>query len=316
MTINIDRRQLMAMGTFGLGALSVPASARLMHAKGFTHNVASGEPSRNSVLLWTRYVGSDGANLAVEISVDADFTAAKVVGDVSTSPMRDHIAKFVVEDLQPGRWYFFRFVAPDGTPSPVGRTRTLPDGPTSRFNLGVFSCSNLPFGYFNAYAHAAQRDDLDLLIHTGDYIYEYRGNRFRNFSVGPVEMVRPHVGDEIYSIDDYRRRYAQYKMDVDLQAAHAAAPWFVTWDDHEIDNNWASTIDEDDTPPSYFALRQQMAMQAFYEHLPLRASALPVGNAMQLYRQARFGDLLDLNLLASYRLEHEPRGGGGTENPP
>ena len=274
MTINIDRRQLIALGTFGLGALSVPASAGLMHARGFTHNVASGEPSQTSVLLWTRYVGGDGAKLSVEISADADFTAARLVGEVSTSPVRDHIAKYVVAGLQPGRWYFYRFIAPDGTPSPVGRTRTLPADSISRFGLGVFSCSNLPFGYFNAYAHAAQRNDLDLMIHTGDYIYEYPIGTYPSKEQALAgRMIAPD--HEIIHVADYRLRYAAYRSDPDLQRLHQIFPMIGMWDDHETANDAYKTGAQNHQPETEgeWSVRKRVAEQVYREWMPVRDRA-------------------------------------------
>jgi len=141
------------------------------------------------------------------------------------------------------------------------------------------------------------QDAPDFVFHYGDYIYEGRGNRMWNSADGPRENARQHFGGEIYSLDDYRRRYAQYKMDADLQAAHAAAPWFVVWDDHETDNNWVSDIDQDGTDPKIFNLRRQAAAQAYYENMPLRASSFPAGTSIQIYRRAAWGKLLELNLL-------------------
>ncbi|MFN4040028.1 MAG: alkaline phosphatase D family protein, partial [Erythrobacter sp.] len=154
-------------------ALSLPGAARAMMAQGFTHGVASGEPGPNSVLLWTRYAAANDAALTAEVSESADFARISGGGSVTAMGERDHTAKIVVDGLQPGRWYFYRFVAPDGTKSLTGRTRTLPQGPTSGFNLALVSCSNLPFGWFNAYGHAAARQDIDLVVHVGDYLYEY-----------------------------------------------------------------------------------------------------------------------------------------------
>jgi len=154
MTTRIDRRQLIQAAMFGLGALTIPGVASILHARGFTHGVASGEPRARSMLLWTRYASDSGARLRVEVATDTMFTRIDAGGDAFADPERDHTARVTVEGLAPGRWLFYRFIAPDGTISPVGRTRTLPEGDVSRFGIGLFSCSNLGFGWFNAYAHA------------------------------------------------------------------------------------------------------------------------------------------------------------------
>jgi len=180
MVVQIDRRSLILGGGLGLGALTLPAgralAAEILGAKGFTHNVASGEPGADSMLLWTRYVPAIGDNqvrLDVEVAREPDFAKVLSGASVRTGAYRDWTAKVTVDGLQPGTVYWYRFIAPDGSKSPVGRTKTLPVGDTARFGLGVFSCSNLPTGWFNAYGHAAARPDLDLWLHVGDYIYEY-----------------------------------------------------------------------------------------------------------------------------------------------
>ena len=166
----IDRRAMLLTGTLGLGALAIPGFV-LAQGKGFTHGVASGEPDRDSVLLWTRYAGGE-ATLRAEVAETADFARVVAGGEVTTGPWRDGTAKVTVAGLQPGRWYFYRFIAPDGARSPTGRTRTLPEE-AREWRAAVFSCSNLAFGWFNAYAHAAARQDLHCAIHLGDYFYEY-----------------------------------------------------------------------------------------------------------------------------------------------
>jgi alkaline phosphatase D len=287
MTINIDRRQLMALGSFGLGALSIPASASIINAKGFTHGVASGEPSQNSVLLWTRYVGSKGASLVAEISADADFTAADPLGDVIVSAARDYTAKFVATNLEPGRWYFYRFVAPDGTTSQVGRTRTLPEGPTSQFNLGVFSCSNMPFGYFNAYAHAAKRNDLDLIVHTGDYLYEYGTGTYPSAkeALAGREISPSH---EMVQLADYRLRYAAYRNDPDLQRLHQLFPMIAMWDDHEFANDaHQDGAQNHDSTEGDWDARKRAAERVYREWMPVRDRA--VGEAY--WEQYQIGDL-------------------------
>ena len=267
--MNIDRRQLMALGTFGLGALSVPASASLMSAKGFTHGVASGEPSKSSVLLWTRYVGNGDVKLTAEISSNADFSGAKIAGEVEALVDRDHIAKITAQGLDPNAWYFYRFIGPDGSKSQVGRTRTLPEGPTAQFNIGVVGCSNLPFGYFNAYAHAAQNASLDLIVHTGDYIYEYPAGTYPSkHQAVSGRMVNPL--SEIVQLADYRLRYAAYRKDPDLQRIHQVLPMIAMWDDHEFANDaYKDGADNHDASEGDWEVRKRVAERVYREWMPV-----------------------------------------------
>jgi len=269
MTMNIDRRQLMALGTFGLGALSVPASASLMSAKGFTHGVASGEPSKSSVLLWTRYVGNGDVKLTAEISSNADFSGAKIAGEVEALVDRDHIAKITAQGLDPNAWYFYRFIGPDGSKSQVGRTRTLPEGPTAQFNIGVVGCSNLPFGYFNAYAHAAQNASLDLIVHTGDYIYEYPAGTYPSkHQAVSGRMVNPL--SEIVQLADYRLRYAAYRKDPDLQRIHKVLPMIAMWDDHEFANDaYKDGAENHDASEGDWEVRKRVAERVYREWMPV-----------------------------------------------
>ncbi len=169
--------------------------------------------------------------------------------------------------LQPGREYFYRFRA-NGEISPVGRTKTAPAGATSALAFAFASCQQYEHGYFTAYKHMAQ-DDLDLVIHLGDYIYEYDTNSY----TATGGNARANSNHEIVNLADYRERHAQYKTDPDLQAAHAAFPWLVTFDDHEIDNNWASDTPEDGLPQDVYFRRREAAFQAYWEHMPLRKAA-------------------------------------------
>lgn len=311
--IDLSRRHL--LGVFGAGAVTAfglsfarPLLAAPVFATyPFQLGVASGEPAQDGFVIWTRLApdplsrghGMPAAAVEVKWEVGADERFATVVqrGTAIARPELGHAVHVEIAGLEPNRPYWYRFIA-GRERSGTGRAMTTaPAGQrlaSARF--AVAGCQNYEQGYFTAYRDLAARQP-DFVFCYGDYIYEGRGNRFRNSAEGPFETVRPHYGDEIYSIDDYRARYAQYKMDTDLQAAHAAAPWFVTWDDHEIDNNWVDAIDQDGTPAPIFALRRQMAMQAYYEHMPLRAASLPVGSSMQLYRRAVIGDLIDFNLL-------------------
>ncbi len=296
MTIEIDRRQLMALGTFGLGALSVPASAAMMNAKGYTHGVASGEPSQDSVLLWTRFVSGSDAKLTAEIAGSADFSGAKIVGEVVATEARDSIAKITAHGLKANQWYFYRFIAPDGTKSAIGRTRTLPAGSVGRFNLGVVSCSNMPFGHFNAYAHAAQRTDLDLIVHTGDYLYEYAEGIYppKKYQVSGRDVEPLH---EMVQLADYRLRYAAYRSDPDLQRLHQVLPMIAMWDDHEFANDAYKDGAENHSPESEgeWAVRKRVAEQVYREWMPVSDKS----DTDPRWGQYQIGDLATLFLTES-----------------
>ena len=168
----LTRRSLFTLAGAS-AALAVTPAAASSFGTGFTHNVASGEPSATSVLLWTRFVADAETALTWQVSASEDFTRPVAEGSVTASPGRDWCAKGIATGLAPDRWYFYRFIAPDGTKSPIGRTRTLPEAGVQNFRMAVFSCSNFGFGWFNAYGHAAEANDADLAVHLGDYIYEY-----------------------------------------------------------------------------------------------------------------------------------------------
>ncbi|HEX7873136.1 MAG TPA: alkaline phosphatase D family protein [Sphingobium sp.] len=262
----LDRRRFIVSGALGASMLALPAWAAF--GQGFTHGIASGEPSQHSVLLWTRFVGNGATKLTAELSETPDFARVVAGGTVAAGPERDFTAKLVVTGLSPDRWYHYRFIAPDGTKSPVGRTRTLPEDKCAGFNLGVFSCSSLPFGWFNAYAHAAQRRDLDLMLHLGDYIYEYPRGHYPEQAV-PGRVIEP--ANEIVHLADYRQRHASYRADRDLQALHAAAPMIVMWDDHETANDSYRDGAENHDPATEgdWAARKQAAMRAYHEWMPI-----------------------------------------------
>ena len=271
--IRIDRRQLFTTAGFGIAGLILPGGTAMAQAllglTGFTHNVASGEPGPDSVLLWTRYVPATGGpvKVRVEISESSDF--AKVVGggQMVTGPWRDHTVKITVDGLAPGKWHWFRFIAPDGSMSPVGRTKTLPVGKAARFNIAIFSCSNLGFGEFNAYGHAAMRDDVDLVLHMGDYIYEYaRGG----YDGGAKFAQRLFPAGEILTLADYRLRYQSYRSDRQLQALHAAFPMIVNTDDHEgANDSWEGGAQNHQPDEGDWSNRRNAAMQVWREWLPV-----------------------------------------------
>lgn len=306
------RFALKAFGGSAILGLALGPAARAIAAPVFATypfqlGVASGEPEPDGFVIWTRLApepleighGMPAAPVEVswEVASDAGMRDIVARGEAIARPELGHAVHVEVAGLLADRPYWYRFIA-GRERSAIGRSRTTPalGAPLARLRFAIAGCQDYESGYYTAHRHLAA-EEADFVYCYGDYIYEGRGNRLRNWRDGPVETVRQHFGQEIYTIEDYRRRYAQYKMDADLQAAHASAPWFVTWDDHEIDNNWVADEDQDGTPSAIFNLRRQMGMQAYYENMPLRPSALPVGPRLQLYRQARYGDLIDLNLL-------------------
>ncbi len=274
MTFQIDRRSLLMTGTLGLGAFAVPGFARALTVAGltgFTHSVASGEPSATSMLLWTRYVPADGgaAKLRVEVSEGADFTQVVSGGEMITGPWRDHTAKITVTGLKPGTAYHYRFIAPDGGMSPVGRTQTFPEGDVARFGIATFSCSNMPYGYFNAYGHAAARDDIDLWVHLGDYLYEYKKGGYAPVG-GAVDGRWPAPDGELIALADYRLRYGSYRLDPDLQKLHAMKPMIVSMDDHESSNDsWEGGAQNHQADEGDWSTRKAAALQAWREWMPV-----------------------------------------------
>lgn len=292
MTIRIDRRSLLVTGTLGIGAFALPGFARQANvtgARGFTHSVASGEPAATSMLFWTRFVpeGGDAAKVRVEVAESADFARIVGGGEMTTGPWRDHTVKLTVAGLKPGTRYHYRFVAPDGTKSPVGRARTLPEGAATRFKAAIFSCSNYGFGFFNAYAHAAAREDFDLAIHLGDYIYEYAPANYPATADLVANRV-PQPMKEIIALADYRLRYASYRADPDLQALHAAMPMVVQWDDHESANDsWEGGAQNHSAEEGDWNTRRAAAVQAYREWMPVSDEpwkAYAIGDLATLYR--------------------------------
>ena len=220
MTLDLDRRLLLKAGTLGLGALAVPGVAQIAAARGFAHGVASGEPRQRSVMLWTRHV--PGGRLHWQVSRTRRFRPDRRRRRrrrrgrstiIASSRSRPAFAR--------ARWYHYRFRDGRGAVSPVGRTRTLPEGRTPRFTLGIFSCANLAFGFFNAYAHAAARRDLDLLVHLGDYFYEFERGKYPSAREALAGRILDPATEAV-ALADYRLRHAAYRADPDLQRLHAS----------------------------------------------------------------------------------------------
>jgi alkaline phosphatase D len=263
----------------------------------FTLGVASGDPAPDGFVLWTRLAidplhggGMDPHSVGVEWRVASDEKMSAVVktGMSTASPQWAHSVHVEVGGLEPQRWYWYQFRAGNEL-SPIGRTRTLPSpgSPVDRLRFAFASCQHYEQGYFTAYDHMA-KEDLDFVMHLGDYIYE---------GAGIDKRVRKHVGLELMTVDDYRNRYAQYRTDPALQIAHAQYPWIVVWDDHEVDNNYAGVYSENLDPFETFAVRRANAYKAYYEHMPLRRISVPHGASLQLYRPFQFGTLANLFML-------------------
>ncbi len=289
--LHLNRRHLFTAAGFGIAGLVLPGGMAMAQAllgmTGFTHNVASGEPGQDSVLLWTRYKPESGgpATVTVEVSDTPNFVRITGGGQMMTGPWRDHTVKITVDGLAPGRFHYYRFIAPDGTKSPIGRTKTLPVGKVAQFNMAIFSCSNLGYGEFNAYGHAAARTDIDMVLHMGDYIYEYgRGG----YDLNAEFSRRIFPADEIITLADYRLRYAAYRTDPQLQALHAAFPMVPIVDDHEGTNDmWEGGAQNHSPDEGDWTNRKNAAMQVWREWLPVGEmpwSAYPIGELATYFR--------------------------------
>jgi len=280
----------------GAGAVAVAAAAPLLAEAAapirFDHGVASGDPLADRVILWTRVTPATARPAVVVqylVATDPALTQVVLRGTTKTNPGRDYTVKVDALGLKPGTTYYYRFTC-EGVDSPVGRTKTLPTTGVSSLRFAVVSCSNHAYGYFNAYARIAARADLDLVMHLGDYIYEY----------GPAQYGSartPEPAKEIVTLDDYRQRHAQYKRDADSQAMHRQHPLIAIWDDHETANNAFKTGAENHQPAieGDWAARVAAAMQAYYEWMPVRP--VDTTNLRDNHRHFVYGDLAELLML-------------------
>jgi alkaline phosphatase D len=293
----LSRRSFLAGGLSLVAVRSGLAQSRIerprFQTSPFTLGVASGDPAADGAVLWTRLApepltGGGMPPSAVEVAweVARDDRMQQIVrtGKAIARSESAHTVHVEVDGLQENRPYWYRFRVGD-VPSPIGRTKTLPSAGAAvdRLQFAFASCQHLEFGYFTAYEHLAD-EDLDLVFHLGDYIYE--GSRRAD-----PEIPRQHVDPEAVTLEQYRTRYAQYRLDPALQAAHAACPWMVTWDDHEVENNYAASISNRDVPVDQFLSRRAAAYQAYYEHMPLRGAVMPRGPSARLYRRLSYGTL-------------------------
>ena len=304
-TTKLTRRNALAGIGASLAATCLPA--RLLQAAEnlrfsqdpFTLGIASGYPGPGTVVLWTRlaptpFAPNGGLDpdtaIPVQWEVAADERMRQVVqsGTYYATSRWGHSVHAEPTGLEPGREYWYRFTA-GGMRSEVGRTQTAPraDEANKRLLVALASCQQYEHGYFLGYRHMLD-DDLDLVVHVGDYIYEESWGQKR---------IRSHAAPEIVTLDDYRARYALYKGESELKRAHAMYPWLVTWDDHEVENDYAGSMSENDDPHDWFLLRRAAAYRAFYEHMPLPAQAMPLGPDMRLHSERSFGQLANVCML-------------------
>ena len=309
--MSVSRRSFLkgAAGTAGVATLPVLSGCVAEAADNpFVHGVASGDPLTDRVILWTRITPytADGLEATPDqypavmnyrwlVAEDPQLTSIVLEGEGETTPDRDFTVKVDAAGLQPGTTYYYRFES-QGWASDTGRTKTLPVGHVERLRIAFTSCSNWEGGYFNAYGALAKRDDLDVVLHLGDYIYEYGTGGYG--SNGDKRQHEP--AHEIVTLDDYRTRHAQYKTDEYLQEAHRQNAFITVWDDHESANDSYAEGAENHTEGAegnWFD-RRSVAIRAYFEWMPIREQGVqdPYGDDL-IYRDFRFGDLIDLLML-------------------
>lgn len=315
---------LASVGGSVTSASGAPVTDRRAHAVNlrrspFTLGVASGDPVPDGFVLWTRLaldpLADDGLggmpdaaqSVRWEVASDERFRSVVQRGTVRTSATEGFAVHVEVEDLRPGREYWYRFKVGSFV-SRAGRTRTSPAAGSlpSSLRMAFASCAQYEHGFFTAYRRLAE-EEPELVLHLGDYQYEYTANDY----VAPAGNVRNHEGPETVDLASYRQRHAQYKADLDLQEAHAVAPWLVVWDDHEVDNNWAGGTPEDPLETQGFAARRAAAFRAYYENMPLRRTSFPRGTHLQLFRRLHWGRLASFHMLDTRQFRDDQGCGDG-----
>ncbi|MGO2134448.1 alkaline phosphatase D family protein [Marinobacter sp.] len=305
----LTRRDFLKASAMGMGAVVVSTGlagcvfdSDDKRSTEFTHGVASGDPLADGVVLWTRVVPDKDFEKAVsvawEVATDKDFETLVHSGTAEARNVHDFTVKVDVRGLSAGQTYYYRFHSSDSQ-SPAGTTLTLPEGAIDSVRLGVVSCANYPAGYFNVYREISKRDDLDVVVHLGDYIYEYSSEAESYAAADAAELGRAFPEDnnlELIRLKDYRRRYGIYRDDKDLQTLHKKMPFIVVWDDHEVANDaWENGAENHNDGEGDYGTRKLEALQAYFEWMPIR----PVieGNDEAIFRTFRFGNLVDLHML-------------------
>ncbi|HHP0470168.1 TPA: alkaline phosphatase D family protein [Vibrio harveyi] len=263
----------------------------------FEYGVASGDPTQTQVIIWTRVTtAASYVDVTWQVSRSEDFSTIEQSGTFATDTSRDFTVKVDVQNLNPSTQYYYRFMVGETT-SIVGMTQTLPEGSVDKASMAVVSCANYPAGYFNVYKEILkqhQTESFDVVLHLGDYIYEYGAGGYASEDAARLGR-EPSKGTECITLDDYRKRYAQYRQDQDLQALHAALPMIAVWDDHELANDaWKNGAENHQDNEGSFVDRRAAAAAAWTEWLPVRENTF---SNMLIYRQFSFGDLINLMML-------------------
>lgn len=312
------------LSAFGLALAGIPRIPEWLRprfvANPFALGIASGDPVSDGIVLWSRLAPDplngggmppEAVTVRWEVATDEGMKNVVKRGTSVARPDLGHSVHAEVGGLKPGAWYWYRFDV-GGEASAVGRTRTAPatDQERDPFRFAFVSCQHYENGLYTAYEHLAQ-EDLSLVAHLGDYIYEGATNP----NAAPGSLVRAHQPWEPVSLTQYRNRYALYKVDPALQRAHAAFPWIVTWDDHEVENNYAGAVSQDNDPQDLFLARRAAAYQAYYEHQPLRKASIPKGPNMLLYRTLPVGRLARFHVLDTRQYRSNQACGDGLKAP-
>jgi len=316
-----SRRDFVArLSAFGLALAGFPRLPVLVRprfaANPFALGVGSGDPAPDGVVLWSRLAPDplngggmtpEAVSVRWEVASDEGMRTIVKRGTTMARPDLGHSIHVEVDGLRPGAWYWYRFDV-GGEGSPVGRTRTAPDANVlpERYRFAFTSCQHYEAGLYTAYEHLV-REDIELVAHLGDYIYEGAFNP----SAPAVSVSRSHQAWEPMTLEQYRNRYALYKSDPALQAAHAAFPWIVTWDDHELENNYVGAVSQTNDPRDQFLIRRAAAYQAYYEHQPLRKASIPRGPDMLLYRTVGAGRLAKFHVLDTRQYRSDQSCGDG-----
>jgi alkaline phosphatase D len=306
----LSRRDFIKASMLGFGATTIALSlsgcssdksefASNDFAISFDHGVASGDPLNNGIILWTRVTPEgtpDGVNLTLQIASDDKFKTQVIAEEVVALASNDYTVKVDFSGLNPSSRYYFRFITSDKT-SPVGQFKTLPQYNVSQVKFAVVSCANYPAGYFHAYAEAAKLNDLDAVIHLGDYIYEYGMDGYATEDAAALgrELASDNQ-NEILTLTDYRKRYATYRRDSGLQMLHAKNAFICVWDDHEVANDaYVDGAENHNTDEGDYQARKLAALQAYFEWMPIRP--MVKDQLEQLYRRFEFGELVSLHML-------------------